>query len=133
MARIAGVLALAVGGPDVEIVTEAEASAAARLAELLIEHAIVAFGHLGADEIESDARVLLKWIISTGCVSFSRADALKSVHRFRTVERLKAAIERLQDWNCIGAEELQRNVRARPTPWYRVHPEIAAGGFSGFP
>jgi hypothetical protein len=125
MARIAAVMALSSRGPDVRTVNADEATRAARLAELLVEHALIAFGQMHADEVEADAWALLKWITKEHCTQFRRSAAQKALEgRFRTVERLKAACVRLADWNCISAERMERHKGKRPSPVYEVNPAL---------
>ena len=125
VARVAGLLQLAVGGLQTKAVELDAVDRAVRLGELLIPHAQAAFRLMGADQGEADAIHLLKWIRATGLYEFDRAHAHKALEgRFRSVERLKAAAARLAEWHCISDERHRPNSGARPTPYYVVNPRL---------
>jgi replicative DNA helicase len=125
VARIAGLLRLAVAGLEVRTVDLDSVDRAVQLGQLLVPHAQAAFRLMGADQGESDAVHLLRWIKATGLSEFDRATAHKALEgRFRSVDRLKAAAARLAEWHCISDERHRPNERARPTPYYVVNPRL---------
>lgn len=125
VARVAGLLELAVGGLGTKQIGPDAVDRAVRLGELLIPHAQAAFRLMGADQGEADAVHLLKWIKAVGLYEFDRAHAHKALEgRFRSVDRLKAAAARLAEWQCISAERHRANAGARPTPYYLVNPRL---------
>jgi putative DNA primase/helicase len=124
-ARIAGLMQLIKTGRHSERVEVGAVGRAVALCELLIEHAKAAFQLLGADEIEADALHLMKWIQANRSLEFNRSQAQKALEgRFRTVDRLKAAAKRLSEWNVLSPEMKRINKGARPTPFYRVNPQL---------
>ncbi|MBL8527559.1 MAG: DUF3987 domain-containing protein [Burkholderiales bacterium] len=135
MARVAALMALADRGAPSPLagaieVTEVDANNAVALCDALIAHARAAFRMMETDQVEVDALALLRWIVESGGITeFKRSAAQKALEgRFRTVERLKAAAERLAEWNAISAERWKRNANARPSVYYAVNPEVHARG-----
>lgn len=125
VARIAGLLRLAVAGLEVKSIDVDAVDRAVQLGQLLVPHAQAAFRLMGADQGEADAVHLLRWIKATGRREFDRATAHKALEgRFRSVDRLKAAAVRLAEWHCISDERHRPNERARPTPYYLVNPRL---------
>lgn len=124
-ARIAGLMQLIKTGRNSERVEVDAVGRAVTLCELLIEHAKAAFQLLGADQVEADGLHLMKWIQANRSLEFTRSQAQKALEgRFRTVDRLKSAAERLSEWNVLSPEMKRTNKGARPTPYYRVNPEL---------
>ncbi|MBA2482864.1 MAG: DUF3987 domain-containing protein [Nitrosomonas sp.] len=124
-ARIAGLIQLVKTGRSSEYVDVDAVNRAIRLCEKLIDHAKAAFRLLGSDVVEADALHLMQWIISNKLHQFDRSHAQKSLEgRFRTVEKLKVAIQRLYDWNVLSEEQKRENKGARPTPYYKVNPKL---------
>lgn len=126
-ARIAGLLQLITTGRESRLVELDAVQRAVNLSGLLVKHAQSAFQLLGADEVESDAIHLMKWIKERGLDEFDRNVAQKSMMgKFRTVARLKAAAERLAEWNVLSPEMQRKNSHARATPYYRVNHQLFA-------
>jgi phage/plasmid primase-like uncharacterized protein len=124
-ARIAGLIQLVKTGRSSEHVEIDAVNRAIALCEKLIVHAKAAFRLLGADEVEADAVYIMRWIQSHNLTQFDRSTAHKSMEgRFRTVDRLKAAANRLYDWNVLSLELKRQNNGARPTPFYKVNPKL---------
>ena len=122
-ARIAALLELAEVGLLAESVSHSAMDRAARLARLLIPHAQAAFGLLGTDATDTDATAILKWIRAGELMEFTRRDAQKAQEgRFRSVERLKKALERLEAQDVVR-EYKRHNKGAPPTAAYRVNPK----------
>ncbi|MEI6738317.1 MAG: YfjI family protein, partial [Pseudomonadota bacterium] len=119
VARIAALLELAEMGLGAETVSYSAMERAIKLAKLLIPHAQAAFGLLGADSTEGDALAVVKWVQSNGFGVFTRRDAQKAMEgRFRSVEKLKRALERLEAMDCV--QEFKRsNKGTKSTVCYR--------------
>jgi replicative DNA helicase len=123
-ARIAAVLALAEYGQQVREVPLASMERAVRLATLLVAHARTAFALLGADGVDADAAAVLKWVQAGVLLEFTRRECQKAMEgRFRNVERLKKATERLEAQDVV--KEFKRpNKGAPPTTFYKVNPKV---------
>jgi len=124
VARIAALLELAEVGLQGEEVSHAAMERAIRLARLLIPHAQAAFGLLGTDATDSDAAAIVKWIKAGDREEFTRREAQKAQEgRFRSVERLQKALERLERQDVLR-EFRRHNKGAPPTTAYRVNPKV---------
>lgn len=124
VARIAALLELADVGLGAQAVTADSMGRAVRLANVLIPHAQAAFGLLGTDSTDSDALAVLKWVQTNGYEEFTRRDCQKAMEgRFRSVDKLKLALDRLDSMDCIQ-EHKRHNKGARPTIYYRVNPKL---------
>jgi replicative DNA helicase len=124
VARVAAVLALAEFGLQVREVPLASMVRAIRLARLLVPHAQAAFALLGADGVDADAAAILKWVRAGGLSEFTRREAQKAQEgRFRSVERLKKALERLEAQDVVR-EGKRPNKGAPATTFYRVNPKV---------
>ncbi len=122
-ARIAGLIELISNGREAKEVTLDSVERAVRLCGLLVQHAKAAFRLLGADKIETDALHLMSWIKAAERHEFDRSFAQKALEgKFRTVNQLKQAAERLNEWNVLSPELQRKNKNARPSPYYRVNP-----------
>jgi putative DNA primase/helicase len=123
-ARIAAVLALAEHGQQVREVPLASMDRAVRLATLLVAHARTAFALLGADGVDADAAAVLKWVQAGGLLEFTRRECQKAMEgRFRSVERLKKATERLESQDVLR-ERKRPNKGAPPTTFFQVNPKV---------
>jgi replicative DNA helicase len=123
-ARIAAVLALAEHGPALRVVPLASMERAVRLAHLLVPHAQHAFALLGADGVDADAAAVLKWVQAGQLQEFTRHQAQKAQEgRFRSVERLKKAMERLEAQDVVR-ERKRPNRGAPPSTVYVVNPKV---------
>ena len=119
-------LALAEFGLRVREVPLQSMTRAVRLIELLIPHARAAFTLLGTDHVDADAAALLKWIRAKGELEFTRHAAHKgNESRFRNVDKLKAALERLEAQDVVrGRDKMNRGARASVV--YAVNPKALA-------
>ncbi len=121
-ARIAGLMELISSGREAKEVTLDSVDRAVRLCGLLVQHAKAAFRLLGADEVEADALHLMSWVKAAGLHEFDRRTAQKALEgKFRSVNRLKQAAGRLNEWNVLSLEMQRKNNKARPTPYYCVN------------
>ena len=124
VARIAALLELAEYGLGAETVSFCAMDRAIRLARVLIPHAQTAFGLLGTDSTDVDALAVLKWVQTHEHEEFTRRDAQKAMEgRFRSVDRLKKAVDRLDAMDCLE-EHKRPNKGTRPTIYYRVNPKL---------
>lgn len=122
-ARVAGLLELAEVGLSADSVSQVSVERAVQLCRLLIPHAHEAFGLLGADNVDADGMAILKWAIAGRRTTFKRSDCQKAMEgRFRSVDRLIKAAERLEQRNILR-EYKEVNRRAPPSIWYRVNPK----------
>lgn len=125
VARIAALLELAEVGLGAQYVTFDAMDRAIRLARVLIPHAQTAFGLLGTDAADADALAVLKWVQVNGHEEFTRRDAQKAMEgRFRSVDKLKRAVDKLIDMDCL-IERQKYNKGARPSTYYQVNPGVS--------
>ncbi len=125
VARIAALLELAEVGLSAESVSFCAMDRAIRLARVLIPHAQTAFGLLGTDAADADALAVLKWVQVNGHDEFTRRDAQKAMEgRFRSVDKLKRAVDKLIDMDCL-IERQKYNKGARPSTYYQVNPGVS--------
>lgn len=124
VARIACLIELAEVGVLAFEVSSCAMDRAVRLARLLIPHAQAAFGLLGTDATDIDAVAVLKWIQANDLPDFTRRAAQKAQEgRFRSIERLNKALERLEHQDVLR-EFKRHNKGAPPTTAYRVNPKV---------
>jgi len=123
--RIAALLELSRNGPGIGRVGVDAMIDAVEIGRKLVDHALAAFAAAGADQAEADARFLLEWVCARGePLLFSSAEALKACeHRFRKVDRLRAAAAVLTAWGVLSEPQQRRNPRARPSTVWMVNPE----------
>lgn len=124
VARVAALLELAEVGLGAETVSFSAMDRAIRLAKVLIPHARSAFGLLGTDSTDVDAQAVLRWARAKGQETFTRHEAHKAMQsRFTNVDRLKKAMERLSDLDCV--REFKRSSNGgRPSTCYRMNPAL---------
>lgn len=123
-ARIAALFELADVGTNAEAVSLESTKKAVALARLLIEHAQAAFGLLGADAVDADAKAIIAWAQEARRASFKKSECQKAMEgRFRSVSRLEKAIERLELGDAAKVEK-QPNRGARPTTMIRMNPKL---------
>jgi len=124
VARIAALLELAEVGRYAEEVSQLATERAVALGRLLIPHAQAAFGLLGTDGVDADAGAIVKWIKANGLEEFSRRECQKAMEgRFRTLERLTKALQRLEQQDVLR-HYTRRNKGAPPTEACIVNPKL---------
>ena len=124
VARIAALLELAETGLQAVEVSHASMDRALRLGRLLIPHAQAAFGLLGADAVDGDAAAVLRWIQGNEHVEFKRRDCHVAMSgRFRNVERLEKALDRLEQQDVLRSFK-RHNKGARLSLVYSVNPKV---------
>lgn len=125
-ARIAALLALAEHGTGLQQIDVEPVRRAVALAELLLPHAEAAFALMGAADGEQDAQAVLAYIRRHQLAEVVRRDLQKGMEgRFRSLERLLAAIKLLQDWHVLGRERKTEGA-GRPSIFYVVNPKALA-------
>jgi putative DNA primase/helicase len=123
-ARIAGLLELAEIGIRTEDISQVSTEMAVKLCRLLIQHALAAFGLLGADTTDIDADSIVKWARSGRHVSFTKRQCHKSLEgRFRSVSRLDSALERLRLSDALRFEKIP-NKRGIPTTMIHMNQRL---------
>ena len=125
VARIAAVLELTEMGLTADEVSEVAMRMSLRLGRLLIDHARAAFALLGTDAADTDAVAVVRWIKASGLTEFTRREAQKALEgRFRSVERLQKAMERLEAGEVVRSTK-RRRAGAPPSVVYRVNPRLS--------
>lgn len=125
VARIAALLVLAAGGLERRAVGMDAMYQAITLGRLLTEHTKAAFSLLGADAQEADAIAVLKWVRSNGLEEFTQREAQKAMEsRFRSVDKLKKAIDKLRDQDCVRISKRRNQGTNKPTIVIQVNPAI---------
>lgn len=125
LARVAAVLELAESGLTADEVSELAMRSALQLGQLLIDHARAAFALLGTDAVDTDAAAVVRWIRTSGLQEFTRREAQKAQEgRFRSVDRLEKAMERLEAGDVVRSTK-RRRPGAPPSVVYRVNPRLS--------
>jgi replicative DNA helicase len=125
VARVAALLELAAGGLWRDTVGMEAMHQAIELARLLIPHTKAAFNLLRADELEGDAIHVLKWIRCNGLDEFTQREAQKGMEaRFRSVDKLKRAIDKLKEMDCVRVDKRRNKGSIRPSVVIQVNPAI---------
>lgn len=123
-ARIAALLELATNGLQARTVSLESMDSAIKLCRLLVPHTQAAFGLLGADAVEADSIHVLKWAMGNKLTQFTRHEAQKAMEgRFRTVEKLQKAIDKLASMGCIRTETI-KHLRGKRSVAITVNPAI---------
>jgi putative DNA primase/helicase len=127
VARIAGLLHLAMHGGANTVIQRAEVAIAVQLGELLIAHAVAAFALMGVSKAEEDAEAIIRWLKAERRDGFLLRDVQRSLRaRFPRKDKVEEAIRLLEDWNVIiGRREQRAGPKGgRPSVAYRVHPQL---------
>lgn len=123
-ARVAGLIEIATVGLSAQVVGLESMHQAIKLARLMIPHTQAAFGLLGADTAESDAIHLLKWIRGQGKAEFTQREAHRALEsRFKNVDKLKKAIEKLTQMDCVR-QNPRSSTNGRPSIVISVNPGV---------
>lgn len=124
VARVAALLELAEKGLQTNQVGLGAMERAVSLARLWIPHAQAAFGLLGTDAADVDAAAIVKWLRVGELTEFTRREAQKAQEgRFRSVDRLQKALERLENQDVVRGFK-RHNKGAPPTMTYSVNPKV---------
>ena len=123
-ARVAALLELARVGLAADTVQFDSMDDAIRLAKVWIPHAQCAFGLLGADPVEGDAQMVLRWALARGDEVFTQREAKQSMRsRFPSDEKFKKAADRLAELDCVRAFN-QSDKGRRPSKAFRLNPRL---------
>lgn len=127
-ARIAGLFHLVQHFDGKREIDNPTMEAALEISEALIDHAKTAFGLMGDDAATADAKAVLKWILSNVLPGenphFKQSVCHTSMQgRFRTLDRLKAAMKVLIDRHILK-EPHDQKTGGRPSIIYSVNPAI---------
>lgn len=124
--RIAGLLHVAEIGEKHLVIEEDTMDKAIIIANLLIEHAIAAFGLMGMDQEIEDAKAIFRWMVINNKPLFSQSEIVLAMRnkKFAKAERLTKALTILMERNLLDARKLATR---KPTTLYYVHPAILEG------
>ena len=126
VARIAGLLELATSGLGATEVSFESMDNAISLSRLLIPHAQAAFALLGTDATDVDAAAIVRWVQAHALTEFTKREAQKAQEgRFRNVERLQKALDRLEHQDVVRAFK-RHNKGAPPSSCFAVNPKALA-------
>lgn len=121
-ARMAALLAIAEHGAGIEAVPVRSVQRAVALARRLVPHAEAAFALMGAADAETDAQAVLAYLQRHHPDAIARRELQKAMEgRFRSLDRLLAAIKLLQDWHVLGPER-KVSSGGRPSVTYHLNP-----------
>ena len=121
--RIAGVMHVAGYGKDADSVPVSVTTMenANRIAMYFLEHAKAAYGMMGANQTEEDAKYLLKRILNTGKDEISKRDLWQTCKgKFKKVEEMEPALQMLIDMGYVA--EATQNTGGRPSVKIIVNP-----------
>jgi putative DNA primase/helicase len=121
--RISGLFHVVEHGAAITEINLSTVEKALDLCELLIAHAQTAFDMMGAEPLQNDARIVLRWIVATGKLSFRQNEAIKAIRQFRTIDRLEAALKVLTSRNIISKPHKKKS-GGRPAILYAVNPAV---------
>jgi hypothetical protein len=123
-ARIACLFELAERGTEAHKVGDGAMTKAVDLCRLLIPHAQAAFGMIGADAVDNDARAIVKWAQEGKHLKFSKRECQKAMEgRFRSVDKLDKALDRLVQADALRMEKTV-NKGARPSTLVHMNPKL---------
>jgi replicative DNA helicase len=108
-------------------VSRAAVERAVRVADYLTNHALAAFGEMGADPCLEHARHLLGWIEHTRTTTFSARELLQAVKgRVKTMDEMRAALALLEEHRFVRLQAaLTPSGPGRPpSPTYEVTPHL---------
>ena len=119
---LAALLELAATGLNAREVGHPCMDDAITLGWLLVPHAQAAFALLGSDQVDVDADAVLRWARGRGEAVFLRSECHQAMSgRFRDVERLKKALDRLEV-NHVLQGFVVREKGKKPSQRYRINP-----------
>lgn len=130
-ARLAAIFQLADKGLTARCVELDAVRRALYLCKQLIPHALAAFSMLGADDTDTDAMAVLRWIRDGEKNEFTRRDVQQATRRrFTKKDRLIDALAVLRDLYIISGEKKGSTGVAggRPSAFYLVNPKLYAKG-----
>lgn len=124
--RIAGLMHVALNvGRQNFLIRHDTMQNAITTAELLMEHAVAAYGSMGADIEISDAKELLEWIRAQGATKLTKTDIVNAMRnrQMGKKERLAKALAVLVERNYLSSAHLDTSTK-KPTEVYFVNPTL---------
>ena len=124
--RIAGLLHVMEHGARTGELSPSTMTTAIEIIKLLIDHGLIAFGSMGADQAFDDVKIVLNWIVENGEFAFNKNDCHRALGGyFQVVRELEQVLESLQFNEIISKPiDVQTGGRGRPSIVYRVNPNI---------
>lgn len=125
--RLAGLLHVAEYSWHRLVIQEDTMVNALEIARLLTEHAIVAYGLMGADQALQDAKEIFQWLVARNQPSFTKTELTFALRhkKWGKAERSNKALAILAERNLISAP--LKYMTRKPTITYFVHPAILSG------
>jgi len=122
--RIAGLLHIAIGDHTNLIIDSDTMNRALQIATHLIDHAIAAYGLLGADEVTEDAKEIVRWLRNRKEPTFKKSELALGMRnkKLGKAERLSKALQILIDRNLISPPK--KLPTRKPTTVFYVHPSL---------
>lgn len=122
--RIAGLLHIGQYETEKNDIDEDVMEKAIFIAQLLVEHAVTAYGLMGCDQSTQDAKEIFYWIASKNKTVFNRTEMFKVMHnkKLGKAERLNKALEILINRNILS-DPITLPTK-KPTITYKVNPII---------
>jgi hypothetical protein len=133
--RIAGLLQTMEYGTAKKEMPVSIMNNALQLVKLLIDHALVAFDSMGADQASEDAKVVLNWIKENDQFAFKKNDCHRALGgHFKKAGELEEVLDSLQALGFVSAPiDVRTGGRGRPSIVHRVNPKIFSDQtWSGF-
>lgn len=123
--RIAGLLHVAEFNHQESIISDKTMDHAIKIATILSDHAIAAFGIMGIDQTTEDAKVIYQWIKVNKKSTFTQTEIMLAMRnrKLGKSERIQRAIRLLNDRNIISSP-IKLPTR-KPTITYYVNPALA--------
>ncbi len=121
--RIAALLhaAAATGDPTQAPINPAVMAAAVAIGDVLLCHARAAYGLMGGDSAQADARYLWRRIVKSGRDELSKRDAFRLCQgKFRKLEAMEPTLQTLAEMGYV--RELEVSTGGRPTTKIMVNP-----------
>ncbi len=124
--RLVGLLHIAEYGAAPLLLSEATMQNALALSQALGDHALAAFGLMGADSAHEDAQFIFRWMTSLSKATFTKSELTMACrHKKWTAERVDKALRVLQTRHLISTPVRQPG-RFKPTTVYFVHPSLVS-------
>jgi len=122
--RLAGLLHIGQYGIENDTIDFDVMDKAVFLGELLIYHAMAAYGIMGIDQAVQNAKEILQWITTNKINSFTKSDILLAMRskRWGNAEQINKALHRLIEHNIIS--EPATLPTKKPTIAYYINPKI---------
>jgi putative DNA primase/helicase len=122
--RLAGIAHVVEHGLDSDLILQETLERTLDLANLLIQHALVAFSMMGADQAVTDAKYVAKRLKAKGKRYVKENDIYRGCHgRIPKMDRLQKALSVLIDHNILS-EPIIEATGGRPTKYFYVNPEF---------